>query len=162
MKNNLTGLIVVKPLTGGSYRVVFLTEVGIKIFDIEFLTNRETKIHYIMDAMNRKALINTLTNDIRLVLMNGLSNLDYELLTQRHSTDTLFRYRDKRKKSYYFTAGSNDRPYFVKQTSCFANKVSADLYGTDAGIDSIKIAHYNLRLKIALYRIREENNNVAE
>jgi hypothetical protein len=161
MKNHFSGLMVVKPVTGGSYRVVFLTEVGIKIFDIEFLTSREAKIHYIMEAINRKILINSLTNDIRLVLMNGLSDLDYELLTQRHSADTLFRYRDKRKRNYYYTAGSNDRPYLVKQTSCFADKVSADLCGTDAGIDSIKIAHYNLRLKIALYRIREENH-VAE
>jgi hypothetical protein len=162
MKNHYSGLMVVKPVTGGSYRVIFLTEMGIKIFDMEFLDNRTVRIHYIMEALNRKALVNTLTNDISLVLMNGLSGLEYELLTQRHSTDTLFRYRDRMKKTYYFTADSADLPYYVKQTSCIANKVSAYLCGTEAGIDSIKIAHYNLRLKIALYRIREEINHVAE
>jgi hypothetical protein len=162
MKNHFSGLMVVKPVTGGSYRVIFLTELGIKIFDMEFLDNREVRIHYIMEAMNRKALVNTLTNDISLVLMNGLSGLEFELLTQRHSTDTLFRCRYKGKNNYYFTADSTDFPYFVKQVSCLTNKVSADLCGTDSGIDSIKIAHYNLRLNIALYRIREEINNVAE
>jgi hypothetical protein len=162
MKNHFSGLMVVKPLTGGSYRVVFLTEVGLKIFDMEFLPGREVKTYYMLEEMNRKALVNTLTNDISMVLMNRVSSLDYELLTQNHSTDTLFLYKDKHKKSYYYTAGSDDRPYFVKQTSCITNKVRADLCGTEAGIDSIKIAHYNLRLKIALYRIREGNNDVTE
>jgi hypothetical protein len=162
MKNHFSGLMVVKPYAVGSYRVVFLTELGMKVFDMEFLPDREVKIHYIMESMNRKALVKTLTNDISLVLMNGLSGLDYELLARHHSTDTIFRYRDKRKRNYYYTAGTADKPYFLKQTSCITNKVRADLCGTDAGIDSVKITHYNIRLAIALYRIREEYNDVAE
>ena len=56
MKNHFSGLMVIKSLTDGGYRVVFITEVGLKIFDMEFVPGETVKVHYFMDALNKKIL----------------------------------------------------------------------------------------------------------
>jgi hypothetical protein len=162
MKNHFTGLMVIKPMTGQSYRVIFLTEVGLKVFDMEFFPDGGKKNHYIMDALNRKAMLNRLSGDIRLVLMNGLSDRPFTVFTSRDSTDIIFRYRDKHRKNYYVVADAGHRPHYIMQTGCITGKVGVDLFGTSSGIDSVKITHNNLRLEIALYRIHDETGHVAE
>jgi hypothetical protein len=155
-KKHFSGIMVVKPVEG-SYRVVFITEVGLKIFDMEFRSDSLMKVHYIMEAMNKKALVNTLSNDIGLVLMNDLPSAGKpEILRHRHAPDIIYRYRHDGMKNYYYLNSADPRPYFVKQTGCVTNKVRADIFGNkDTGIDSVKIRHYNLRLSINLYRINE-------
>jgi hypothetical protein len=156
-KKHFGGIMVVKPFENGSYRVVFITEVGLKIFDMEFLPDSLVKVNYIMEAMNKKALVNTLSNDIGLVLMNGLPSAGTPIiLGRRKSDDAIFKYHLKKSKVLYFLHNTGNKPYFVKQTGCITNKVKADLDGNNnTGIDSVKIKHYNLRLSINLYRINE-------
>jgi hypothetical protein len=163
MKNHFSGLMVVKPVGKDNFRVVFLTQVGLKVFDMEFFPDKDSKVHYIMDAMNKKALIKTLTNDLSLVLMNGFSGKEPIVLYEKDSSDLIYRYINGSRKCYYYVESSFVNPYRVKQTAGITNKVKADLYGTAAkGIDSIKISHYNIRLSISLFRINETLNNAAE
>ena len=163
MKNHLSGLMVIKPLASGSCRVVFITEVGLKLLDMEFHPEKPVQIHYIIDAMNRRALLNTLTNDLELVLMTRVPASEPKVLRPRHSQDIVFRYRDNGRKNDYTVALPDGRPYHVLQTAGIFKKVKADFFGTvTAGLDSIKIDHYNIRLKINLYRIIEENNHAGE
>jgi hypothetical protein len=163
LKNHFSGLMVVKPSGSDHYRVVFITAVGLKVFDMEFFPNKDTRVHYIMEGMNRKALIRTLTNDIGLVLMNRISHTEPVILNEKGSNDRIFKYPDRGRKSYYHVEGGTNYAYLVKQTAGITNKVKAGLYGTPlSGIDSIKIFHYNFRLSIDLYRIHEETNHAAE
>ena len=67
-RNHLGGLMLIKPVNGKGYRVLFMTEVGIKIFDMEFFSNGDFKLHYCLDALNRKSVLETLKNDIGLIL----------------------------------------------------------------------------------------------
>jgi len=162
MKNHFSGLMVVKPFPDSSYRVVFLTEVGLKIFDMEFMPDRQVKVHYMMDAMKRKALVNTLSNDISLVLMNGLQRIQPEVLGLNDSLDLVFRFKNGRRKNCYYVTTQSNRPYLARQVAGISRKVTADLYGNPhTGIDSVKIKHDNLRLAISLYRIIE-NPHAAE
>lgn len=163
LKNHFSGLMVIKQVGADNYRVVFITEVGLKIFDMEFFPDRETKVHYIMDAMNKKALVRTLSNDISLMLMNRYSGKTPAVLHERDSREVVFEYSDQGRKNYYHLAGTAVHPYRVRQSSGITNKVRAELYGTEkTGIDSIKITHYNFKLSINLFRIIEETNHVAE
>jgi|GEM_PF-727353 hypothetical protein len=156
MKKHFSGLMVVQPDSGSAYRVVFLTEVGLKIFDLEFLPDRQVKVHYVLEAINRKTLIHTLSGDISLVLMNGLSLTEPEILGHKDGRDVIFRYRNGKERNYYYVSESTDKPYQARQTGCVTNKVRAEFYGKPAtGLDSIKIKHDNLRLSIELYRIIE-------
>ena len=155
-KKHFSGLMVVKPMPEDNYRVVFLTEVGIKIFDLEFSADSAAKVHYMMEAMNRKALVNTLTRDISLVLMNPKSGTTPECLQQRKSDDLVYLYREQSRKNYYFVRSPSDNPYLAKQAGCITNKVKARLFGnTESGLDSVLIRHENIRLSLNLYRIKE-------
>jgi hypothetical protein len=158
-KNHFSGLMIVKPEPNESYRVVFITEVGLKIFDMGFLPDSQVNIHYMMDAMNRKKLIKILSNDISLVLMNGLKVRKPEMLAHTNPNHIVFRYRNGNRRNDYLLSEDSKKPYLAKQTACFTNKVKAELYGNPvSGIDSVKIKHYHLRLSIDLYRINEHNH----
>ena len=56
-KNHFGGIMVVKSLSLESHRVVYVTELGIKIFDMEFFKNGDFKLHYCMDEINKKYVI---------------------------------------------------------------------------------------------------------
>jgi hypothetical protein len=155
-KKHFSGLMVVKPLPAEHFRVVFLTEVGIKIFDMEFSADSAAKVHYIMDAMNRKAMINTLDRDISLVLMMAKAGIMPECLSQRKSDDLVYLYRNQGRKNYYFMKSHSVKPYLARQTGCITNKANARLYGSpESGLDSVLIGHENIRLSLNLYRIKE-------
>lgn len=162
-RNHYSGIMVIKQVSPKTYRVVFITEVGLKIFDMEFFPDREVKVHFIMEAMNKKALIKTLSNDIGLILMNRLVANEPVILHKKASNYPIFKYSDQGRKNYYYISGSGGRPFHIKQRDGITNKLKADLYGSDgSGIDSIKIDHYNIRLSINLFRINEEINHVTE
>ncbi len=61
--NKLTGITIIKK-TDGAMRVVSMSELGLKYFDFEFPNNQEeTIVHYIMEPLNKKALINLFNRD---------------------------------------------------------------------------------------------------
>ena len=66
--NNITGLTLIKK-TDSAYRVVSMSELGIKYFDFEFPFDRQkpTVVHYIMEPLNKKLLIDLLDRDFRLL-----------------------------------------------------------------------------------------------
>jgi hypothetical protein len=103
-----------------------------------------------------------LSNDISLVLMNGLQRVQPEVLGLKDSPDLVFRFKNGNRKNCYYVAAHGNRPYLARQIAGITRKVTADMYGNPhTGIDSVKIKHDNLRLAISLYRIIE-NPHAAE
>ena len=66
--NNLTGLTLIKK-TDSAYRVVFMSELGIKYFDFEFPFDQQkpAMVHYIMEPLNKKLLVNMIKKDFTLL-----------------------------------------------------------------------------------------------
>ncbi len=62
--NELTGVTLIKK-TDSTYRVVSMSEMGLKYFDFEFSdnSNREPKVHYIMKPLDKKLLVNMFLRD---------------------------------------------------------------------------------------------------
>ena len=76
-KNYFSGLLVIKHIDSTSTRVVFITEMGLKIFDFEFCKvtkdNRDGFIaHYCMEAINKKTILSLLKKDFGLITMHNL------------------------------------------------------------------------------------------
>ena len=69
-KNHYSGLMVIKPVSDTSHRSVLVTEPGIKILDMEFFRNGDFKLHYCLEALNRRSVIRTLQNDFGLMIHN--------------------------------------------------------------------------------------------
>ncbi len=66
--NELSGITIFKR-TNSSIRVVSMSELGIKYFDMEFFPNasKEPLVHYMMDVLNRKMLVKRLISDLNLI-----------------------------------------------------------------------------------------------
>lgn len=59
LKNHLTGLIIVKQTDSITKHIVFVTELGMKMFDFE-LSNHEIKTAYVFEPLNKPKLIEAL------------------------------------------------------------------------------------------------------
>jgi len=67
-RKNLTGLAMFKKIRkSNSIRTVLMSETSLKYFDFEFFETDSIIVNYVMDAMNRKALIHLLTEDLSLL-----------------------------------------------------------------------------------------------
>ena len=67
----LSGLVFIKR-TGETFRVVFLSEIGIKYFDIEIGSDPENDfiVHSMMEMLNRKPLTDFIENTFRMLSMS--------------------------------------------------------------------------------------------
>jgi hypothetical protein len=155
--------MLIKPLNGNSHRTLFITEVGIKIFDMEFFRNGDFKVHYCMDELNRKSIINTLKNDIGLMLNNIPENGKVKTMQEKNAGRTIIKSKDYNGVRYCFINKKTNKFDELIQTGTFLKKVNMRFYSNDGvEIDSINISHYNLKLNIHLSKIYENGSEISE
>ena len=67
----LSGLILIKR-TGETFRIVFLSEIGIKYFDIEVSNNEQEAliVHSMLEMLNRKPLMDFIETTFRMLTMS--------------------------------------------------------------------------------------------
>lgn len=146
-----------------TFRVVMITETGLKILDLELFPDTAPTVHYIMDAMNRKMLIKTLSGDMRLALMNHSNHERPRFLTDKKTGNAVYKYRNQGRRFYYFMKENEIHPYYVKQMRGITNQVKANFFGNmETGPDSIIISHQNIALTVQLFRIIEDTRHVDE
>lgn len=161
-KNHFSGIMVIKSLTDSGYRVVFMTEVGLKIFDLEFISGRPAHVYYFLDALDKKILVNTLTADLKLLLTfpeEGKKPDAYESSSELY----MLKYKDKGKKDYYGISPHTGRPVYAYKVSMLSKKARINYYsGNGMQIDSIKLIHYHVDLQIGMHYINEISPDAAE
>ena len=64
LKNHLTGIVIVKKTDSASTHIVFVTEIGMKMFDFEW-KNNEMKVVYVFEPLNKPTLINALATNFK-------------------------------------------------------------------------------------------------
>jgi hypothetical protein len=161
--NHFSGLMFIKPLNGNSHRTVFITEVGIKIFDMEFFRNGDFKLYYCMEELNRKTIINTLKNDIGIMLNNIPENGTWKMMQEKNDGRIIIKSKYYNGVRYCFINKKTNKVDELIQTGAFLKKVNMRFYSTDgAEIDSINISHYNLKLKIHLSKLYETLPEISE
>jgi len=67
-KHHLSGLFLLKRISGNSIRIVFSNQMGINFFDFE-LRGDEFIVHYCFPSLEKKSLLKLLENDFRLLLI---------------------------------------------------------------------------------------------
>jgi len=103
-KNSFSGITVIKTLDNKNHRVVFINEVGMKFFDLEI--GQDTFIvHQIFTSLNRKAFLNLLENDFRLMLFKELKFNKIIIYEDKKSEETVV--RDGNKGDFYYLDSSN-------------------------------------------------------
>jgi hypothetical protein len=163
-KNHFSGLMVIKSISEESHRAVFITELGIKVFDMEFFSKGDFILHYCLEAMNRRSIIRTLQNDIGLMIRNVPDqNIKYKVFSDRLSHVKIIMQRSGPGTRYYFMeTGSHNINKIIQHTG-LRKKVNLQFYSTsDNRIDSIKISHYNIKLDIQLTPLHENKSGISE
>ena len=99
LKNHLTGIIIVKQTDSASTHIVFVTEIGMKMFDFEWKDN-VIKAAYVFEPLNKPTLINALLNNFKSMLLLDVFNKSAN------------RFTNKNIKCYY-ELGDNKHRYIV-------------------------------------------------
>ncbi len=154
-RNNYSGLLFIKPLET-SHRILFITEMGIKIFDMEIFRNENLKVHYCLDAMNRKSVTNTLGKDLSLMIFNLSENDKLKMMKEKGTGKTVIRARDHNGTRYCYINDKTGKVEELISTGALTNKLNIKFY-SESGLepDSINLSHYNLKLNIHLVKLNE-------
>ena len=64
LKNHLTGIIIVKQTDSATTHIIFVTEIGMKMFDFEW-KNNEMKAAYVFEPLNKPTLIKALLSNFK-------------------------------------------------------------------------------------------------
>lgn len=155
MKNHYSGITVIRSDSVGNYRVALITEIGLKLLDMSLAADGGTpQVHYVMDALNRKMLIRTLSSDLNLVLMGGHAGMKPRIQGLNKDGLQVICYRNRSGKQRYFLNPENRLPALAKGSGGIGKKVTASYYGLPGQpVDSVKLDHSGIRLNIDLYRI---------
>ena len=156
MKNHFSGLMITKETGKDTFRVVMITEVGLKLFDFEFIPDQPMRVHYIIDAMDKRILVKTLSDDIGMILMLPSLGTNDPIILHDKKGNMIYRFRDHRKKFFYFHTEDSALPFYAQRMKGISRKAAVEFFGSSVdGLDSVKLAHDNISLNIQLYRIIE-------
>jgi hypothetical protein len=103
LKNHLTGIIIVKKTDSLTTHIIFVTEIGMKMFDFEW-KNNEMNTAYVFEPLNKESLIKSLKIGFKQMLL-----LD---VFDRHAGLS----SNKNIKSYYDIEGEKHR-YIIADTT---------------------------------------------
>jgi hypothetical protein len=161
LRTHLSGLLLIKLMPDSSTRLVFSTETGFKFFDFEFDSAGKFSVHYILEKMNRKAVIKTLHADFELMLMKQLVNRQAETLKKG---DLLYhRYAGEEDFDYYITDSNCNKLIRVEKAGNKKPSMQMIMQNYFNGVpDTIGITHSHFKFNIGLKRLETaivENND---
>jgi hypothetical protein len=149
--NNLTGIFIAKKINSTTHRVVFTTEFGNKLFDIE-ISETEFKINYIVDELNKKILINTLKTDFRLLFKTDF------LVSEQYQNKTykVIKSIDNNNFNYLFYTTSNNKLDKIIHTTKTKEKISIS-FSSENNIfaQNIIVQHYNIPMQIEFNNFKQ-------
>lgn len=73
LKNHLSGILIVKQTDSISTHLIFVTEIGMKMFDFEW-KNNEMKAAFVFEPLNKPALINALLSNFKSIFLLDVYN----------------------------------------------------------------------------------------
>lgn len=100
--NELSGLTLIKK-TRDSYRVVFMSELGLKYFDMEFFKeNDSVKVHQITSFLDKGPVEKMMVNNYRLIFMTFVQNAKSKNYLDQTTTSMIKEFRYKKKRIFYY------------------------------------------------------------
>lgn len=140
------GLLIIKKIENNNHRVAFTTEMGSKLFDFSF-TKEAFTINYILDALNKKILINTLKKDFKVLITEYPETTN----TYTNGTETIYETSINKQKHYFFETENLYKIIYTKKSKEKTLFLFKD--NKNAIANQIEILHNNIKLKINLKSI---------
>ena len=146
LKHHFGGILIIKKIEENHHRIVFTTEFGNKLFDLELIDD-EFKVNYVFDKLNKKFVLNMLEQDFQ-TLISQNNKVDYQFSSE---VEDIFQSNTEKHQNYYV---------FSKQTSELTKIISASknkeeliitFLVTEKGISSsIKLSHKKFKASLDL------------
>jgi hypothetical protein len=150
----LTGIFIAKKINETTHRMVFTTEFGNKLLDLEISEN-DFKVNSIVSELDRKIVINILVNDFRLLLRNH-----YDCKAQFDSKESkIYLSEDGKLLNYLFISKSDNTLSKIVQATKRKEKINL-FFTLENNIfaSKILIEHKTIPLKIELNHFKEQTN----
>ena len=108
--NQLSGIMLIKKTTNQEYRFVFVSEIGLKYFDIgikKSCDKQELKTYYLMPALKRGTLEQVLLIDFSKLITNGSASIKPTYYQQNSNSEIAIKYDEQGLKTIYFLEHEN-------------------------------------------------------
>ncbi len=143
---HLGGLMIIKKIANEHHRVVFTTEFGSRILDLEFIKN-DFNINFVLDELNKKIVLNTLKKDFKLLLK------EQHHIEKKYSNSEFIVYKSKAEKrnNFFFISDCSRDLNKIVNTSKTKEKVIITFDKVVKALaKEISIVHKNIKLRIEL------------
>ena len=153
---HLSGLLLIKSMPDSSTRMVFSNEAGFKFFDFGFAADGNFKVFYIIDEMNKKAVITTLRKDFEIVMMHHPNMQNGYVKRDNDSAYSYYTFPQEKGFNYYITDTSCTKLIRLERASSKKAVVRIEMLNYKNGQpDTIGITHTNFNFNIGLKRLEK-------
>ncbi len=152
------GLIVLKQIDPSTAHLVFVTELGMKMFDFE-IKNNEFKLVYVFEPLNQPKILKILESDMKLILLQSLINKEARIYEKEN--ECIYVVPNGNYKNYYFVnKTSKTVGKAIVKGNLFSKEKVNYIYNDSLNAQQIKLKHKGLiHLKIELNNISKEKQN---
>lgn len=152
---DFSGLLVTKQMSPQDYRVIFTTELGMKLFDFEFKDTAFT-LHYCVPQFNKPKLLKVIQHDIETLLMSNIVNKKVVEYADKKGLYSVQKVELEKVQNYYFTENASQHLVKIEQAKKRIKKTTFTLsnYQTDFP-GNILIKHHDIKLKIELNLLKK-------
>lgn len=142
----LSGIFVAKKINDSIHRVVFTTDFGNTLMDVEVSENN-FKVNYCIEELNKKIILNTLKNDFRLLFKPDHTVVEvYE-----NEWDIIYKTKQGKRLNYLVVSKKEVRLKQLMHTSKTKEKVVINFQSKNSTLaENIVIEHQNIQLRIEL------------
>ena len=152
MGRHISGVLVIKHMADSSTRLVFAMKTGFKFFDFAFLPDSGFRVLYIVEQMDKKAVITTLRKDFELILFRNTDPEKGTIFGDEHHR--YYAFKQEKGTNYYITDTACSELIRVEKSSRHKVVVEAMMAGYSAGLpDTIGILHHNFNFRISLKKL---------
>lgn len=150
LSKHFTGIIVLKQTDDQTKHLVFVTELGMRMFD--FIIRADTvKADFVFEALNKPAFVTALTTNFRDILL--ISALQKAAETKKNKNGEFYWVKDVQNSIALW----KDERTFVKQVKIFTGKKKRAMINYQNDYGTIKLKQYGLvKIRIELNRITDE------
>lgn len=153
-KFHLSGLMYLKNFSDSSTRVVFQNEMGITYFDFGWNAADSFQVYYIIDEMNRPALIKTLRKDFELLLFKNMGQPSVFL----HNSTIIYQFDRSKSFAYYYMTSENSLKKIEEadnKRKVISMKMTPPAVGGHLA-ENILIEHLRANFSISLNKINQD------
>ena len=149
-----SGLILLKQTDASTAHLVFVTELGMKMFDFE-IQNNHLKLIYVFEPLNKPGILKLLENDMGLILLIKVLNRDAKIYEKKDKSQLIYKTTEGKLKNYYLLNSTTKTVnQIIVKGSLFTKETVSYVYNDSLNAKQIKLKHKGiLPVKIELNSI---------